>query len=127
MEECRVFGFINRTGSIGRLANVLNDIHRYFLNLIPQIYYTAKFAQYTTDIKGFVNDLISTTNKGMINSKIPVRVESLGLEQVSSAWRTGKTLLDTVLNFYNVKGKNYQLLLYKKAWMTIEGVTNKDI
>ena len=37
-------------------------------------YYTADFASVTSDIPGFIDQVIAETNQGYINSQIPVRV-----------------------------------------------------
>ena len=46
------------------------------------IYYTKAFADITPDIEGYTDILISETNQGYINSKVPLRVKRHCLEQV---------------------------------------------
>ena len=50
-----------------------------------QIYYTKEFADSTPDINTFTDSLISITNQGYINSKVPLRIKKHCTEQVSIA------------------------------------------
>jgi hypothetical protein len=45
-----------------------------------KVYYTPEFAAVTSDIDGFIEQVMQETNQGYINSKVPLRVKALGSE-----------------------------------------------
>jgi len=45
-----------------------------------KVYYTPEFAAVTSDIDGFIEQVIQETNQGYINSKVPLRVKALSSE-----------------------------------------------
>ena len=44
-------------------------------------YYTPEFAKAVDDLEGFIDHIITVTNQGYVNSKIPVRATKLCIEQ----------------------------------------------
>ena len=65
-------------------ANRREDIDRSTeVTFSLKVYYTQEFEAVTADIELFVDQMISRTNLGFINSKIPVRVEAFCIEKAT--------------------------------------------
>ena len=59
-----------------------------------KIYYTREFKSATTDIQGFIQLIIDETNRGFVNSKVPIRiklhcVEAADINDISVSGKDG--------------------------------------
>merc|ERR1712142_22923 len=78
-----------------------------------KFYYTKEFANATSDLKLFFNQVIATTNQGFRNSKIPVKVKLFCIEASNL---TDQKEADTLrVMFENLKGKGL------KGWKSVLG------
>ena len=74
-------------------------------------YYTKAFKDVTPDIEGEVNQALAITNKGFINSKIPVRVEKFCIEAATgSVYEKTKNLTGILDDLKMMKGSPYKTL-----------------
>ena len=72
-----------------------------------KFYYTKEFAEATDDIEGYFNKLESETNRGYINSKIPVRVKIFCIE--ATTLRDDKKTCRMLSKFAKYKGSTKDL------------------
>jgi len=71
-----------------------------------KVYYTPQFAASTSDIDGFINQVIQETNQGYINSKVPLRVKAHCSEQATINDQNGSGILSA---FARMKGSSAAL------------------
>ena len=72
------------------------------VNYTVMFYYTPEFASITSDIPGYIDQVIAETNQGYANSQIPVRVEKFCIEAATiNDMSDTSTFLST---FANMKG-----------------------
>ena len=71
-----------------------------------KVYYTPQFAASTSDIDGFIDQVIQETNQGYINSRVPLRVRAHCSEQATINDQNGSGILTA---FRNMKGSTAAL------------------
>ena len=64
---------VNFSGNPTRKVKSTSD-NTTIVTYTVMFYYTADFASQTTDIPGFIDQVLAETNQGYINSEVPVRV-----------------------------------------------------
>ena len=76
------------TGNFGTAESEYFELEQDTTTIVTysvQLYYTKDFAAVTKDIKGWTDLVIDETNKGYINSKVPLRIKKHCMQQVSIA------------------------------------------
>lgn len=66
------------TGNFGTAESEYFELEQDTTTIVTysvQLYYTKDFAAVTKDIKGWTDLVIDETNKGYINSKVPLRIK----------------------------------------------------
>jgi len=66
-----------------------------------KIYYTEEFAKVTSDIQGFVDQIIAETNQGYKNSKIPLKIKVHCVEKASIS--ETRNVVSMIMNFRKMK------------------------